>query len=727
MVANERQPVADANNLSFHRGTSQGPALDFLDDDGPHSVDHFPVQYRPTHEISGILPPIIEEESPIIPELIPDANNDIVRVETIIQPSPQIGSDFPDPVQNSGQFEALEIEEIIVPDIISPAENDDINPPAVQHQPTTTTTGLDGQYWKPVENKRIPKPNSRYNFSIFAIAGKEPVVDVYRITQTPKQAIAARGSAAMQALIKEISQLDDKGTFIPVHMHDLNALERRRILPSFTFMEDKYDPTTREFIKTKARTVGGGHRQDPSLYQDEGTWSPTVSTPALFIGAGIAAHEKRVVATVDIPTAYPNAKRDINSDITVHITLDVIETAILVVLHREYSEFVRPDGRMVVKITNALYGLIESAKLWYQEISATLEAAGFIKNAYDLCVFNKTHNGQQISIYLHVDDMLITSCSEKLIIEIHQILEQKYGTMAINMGKIHSFLGMTFDFSQSGKVSIKMDKFVDEILDRAGVAGKAIESPAGEHLFKVRELELLPIDKQDEMHSIVAMLLYLAKRARPDLLTTVNFLCRRVKKFDADDEKKLTRMLNYLHSTKELCLTLCFEDGWQIVASVDSAYAVTHDWKSVSGAAISLGGGIVHGYSKAQKLITKSSTEAETVAASDYAGQAIWTRNFLIEQGYTSVGPVIIEQDNQSAMALFKKGFSTSERTRHISIRYFWLTDRVRSGELSIQYVPTDVMLADLLTKPLQGERFRLLRDRLLGITNEKSQCFLIF
>ena len=92
----------------------------------------------------------------------------------------------------------------------------------------------------------------------------------------------------------------------------------------------------------------------------------------------------------------------------------------------------------------------------------------------------------------------------------------------------------------------------------------------------------------------------------------------------------------------------------------------------------------------------------------------MWTRNFLLEQGY-NLGPATIYQDNMSTIALIKNGRSNSERTRHIAIRFFFLADRVNSNEISIEYMPTGEMLADILTKPLQGELFRKLRDRLLN------------
>ena len=77
-------------------------------------------------------------------------------------------------------------------------------------------------------------------------------------------------------------------------------------------------------------------------------------------------------------------------------------------------------------------------------------------------------------------------------------------------------------------------------------------------------------------------------------------------------------------------------------------------------------------------------------------------------------------QDNKSTIALAEKGRSTSNRTRHIAIRYFFVHDRIKSGEVQLEHLPTEQMLADFLSKPLQGELFRTLRDRLLNVKTNR-------
>ena len=129
---------------------------------------------------------------------------------------------------------------------------------------------------------------------------------------------------------------------------------------------------------------------------------------------------------------------------------------------------------------------------------------------------------------------------------------------------------------------------------------------------------------------------------------------------------------------------------------------------------IGIGRGPVYSKSTGQKLNTKSSTEAELVALSDSTSQIIWTRNFLEEQGFT-MEPAKVYQDNMSTIALVKNGKSNSDRTRHIATRFFFISDRVTSKEIDVEYMPTGEMLADILTKPLQGALFVKLRDKLLN------------
>ena len=215
-------------------------------------------------------------------------------------------------------------------------------------------------------------------------------------------------------------------------------------------------------------------------------------------------------------------------------------------------------------------------------------------------------------------------------------------------------------------------------------------------------------------NSITAQLLYLSKRVRPDILTSVAFLRKRVLNPQRGDFNKLVRTIQYLRGTHNMGVVLGVQDPPCVYAYVDASYAVHPDMKSHTGCVISLGMGPIYVKSSTQKLNTKSSTEAELVGLSDCSNQVIWTRNFLIQQGYI-MPPAVMYQDNMSTIQLIKNGRSTSEKTRHVDIRFFFMHDRVNSGDVSLVYMNTKDMTADALTKPLQGEPFRVLRDKLLN------------
>ena len=148
----------------------------------------------------------------------------------------------------------------------------------------------------------------------------------------------------------------------------------------------------------------------------------------------------------------------------------------------------------------------------------------------------------------------------------------------------------------------------------------------------------------------------------------------------------------------------------------DAAFAVHPDMKSHTGGVMMLGSGAIQCISRKQKLNTKSSTEAELVGADDVLNDLLWTRNFMEAQGYPSKSTILL-QDNTSAMLLEKNGReSAGKRSRHIDIRYFFIKDCIEKQKLEVEYCPTDDMVADFLTKPLQGAKFNKFRKQIMNL-----------
>ncbi|MCU0341022.1 MAG: Ty1/Copia family ribonuclease HI, partial [Spirosomaceae bacterium] len=206
-----------------------------------------------------------------------------------------------------------------------------------------------------------------------------------------------------------------------------------------------------------------------------------------------------------------------------------------------------------------------------------------------------------------------------------------------------------------------------------------------------------------------------------DIQPAIAFFSTRVQHSNEDDWKKLRRLIKFLNGTKDDLLTLEADDTHIVKWHIDAAFAVHDDFRSHTGATLSLGSGAVMSASTKQKVNTRSSTEAELIGLDDYIAQVVWTKNFLEAQGY-GVKDTVIYQDNMSTIKLAENGrASAGKRSRHLNIKYFFITDLIRNKQVSIKYCPTDEMLADYMSKPLTGRKFHRDRRLLMNLPNTDS------
>jgi hypothetical protein len=216
---------------------------------------------------------------------------------------------------------------------------------------------------------------------------------------------------------------------------------------------------------------------------------------------------------------------------------------------------------------------------------------------------------------------------------------------------------------------------------------------------------------------MVANTLYATKRARPDTCTAIAFPTTRVREPDKDDWAKLVHLMRYITGTRKMPLILSANGSGILKWWVDVSFAVHPSMGGHSGGGMLLGHVFPVVSSTKQKLNTHSSTQTEIVGADDFMPAICWTRYFMKAQGY-GVKDNVLFQDNKNSILLDKNGkASSSKRTKHINIRYFFITDRVKKKEVSVVECPTGDMIGDFATKPLQGALFRKFRDQIMGVT----------
>lgn len=542
-------------------------------------------------------------------------------------------------------------------------------------------------------------------------------------TQLPaREGIKKHGARAIAALVKEFRQLDKgpmagKRVVEPVVYSTLTDEEKRDALEAITLTKEKRDGT----IKGRCCANGKKQRrlQNRFLEYEINYSSPTSSNEAVLTTAIIDAKEKRDVCTADIPGAYLHAILPKNKK-RVLLKLTGIFVDIMVEANAEYEKYVVYEkGKKVLylRVLRALYGCIESALLWYDLYSTTLEKEGFVINPYDRCVANKIINGKQCTIVFYVDDNKISHVDPDVVTNVVDKLKEHFGSLTVTRGKKHDFLGMELTFMDDGTLKLEMKKLLKETLGMVDEdLSASVSSPATKRLFEISETaDKLSEEKSALFHSIVAKLLYLTKRSRPDIETAVSFLRTRVTKCDEEDWKKLIRLLCFLNKTKNDPRIMGADSLKKLYSWIDASHAVHEDMKGHTGGATSFGTGVVNTKSTKQKLNTKSSTESELVGVSEYLPHCIWFLYFLEQQGYP-LDKNVIFQDNVSAIRMEQNGRnSCTGNSRHINIRFFFIKDRVDSEEVSVCYCPTESMLGDFYTKALQGSLFNKFRNVIMG------------
>ena len=137
--------------------------------------------------------------------------------------------------------------------------------------------------------------------------------------------------------------------------------------------------------------------------------------------------------------------------------IDSTLAAILVDLDESYKDYLLDDGSLIVKLEKALYGCIESAKLWYELLAETLVEYGLIRSNYDPCLFYDLSRNIYVTIY--VDDILIAAEKDEEVRRLLKYLEDKFKTITINEGRVISYLGMNIHLDYENEQVVRNKKY----------------------------------------------------------------------------------------------------------------------------------------------------------------------------------------------------------------------------------------------------------------------------
>ncbi|SPC66658.1 uncharacterized protein UHOD_11410 [Ustilago sp. UG-2017b] len=333
-----------------------------------------------------------------------------------------------------------------------------------------------------------------------------------------------------------------------------------------------------------------------------------------------------------------------------------------------------PPGK-VLKLMKGLYGLKQSGHEWNIELDTHLRKIGFHCMSSAPCLYSRGTDDRLTVITAYVDDMLIASPSRKEVDRTKAEIMGKWETE--DNGPVKEFLGIKFtrDRSQS-KISLDLTAYIK------GMVSKWLEKP--------NERSWIP------MQSIANTVG--GSKCTPE---------RELSDIRSCAWQAAIHLLRYLNQMSEYRLEL---GGMHrkhvkqpVVMYTDANWASdpTNGRRSTSGAVTYVYGCPVSWKSHVQKCVALSAVEAELVAASEAAREALFFSYLLRDLGITEVRPVLYT-DSQGCMQVSKDP-AKHWKLKHIDTRYYFVRDHVQDGDISIEFVGTANNVADILTKPLKG------------------------
>jgi hypothetical protein len=191
---------------------------------------------------------------------------------------------------------------------------------------------------------------------------------------------------------------------------------------------------------------------------------------------------------------------------------------------------------------------------------------------------------------------------------------------------------------------------------------------------------------------------------RPDTAYAVGILSQFIQNLGPAHWEGVKRIISYLGSTKDLWLTFGENKKTLLEGYCDADWASQPHCHLIPGFSFHYGQGAISWSLKKQSMITLSSTEAEYIAETHAAKEAMWLRTLIseiTEQG----GPLTIMGDNQGAITLAKDNKFHSQM-KHIDLRYHFIREAVEDGKVEMKYIPTGENISDIFMKALAKPKF---------------------
>lgn len=435
----------------------------------------------------------------------------------------------------------------------------------------------------------------------------------------------------------------------------------------------------------KARLVVRGCEQI-HLIDYEDTFSPVISDSVIRLLFAICGNLNYKMKKFDIKTAFLYG--NINEDIYMKI-----------------PEGFDDEGK-ICKLKKSLYGLKQAPLQWNIKFTEFLKQKGLVQLKTERCVFKTEDSSMFIAIY--VDDGIIYSKTEKDITSILEELKREFKIKIFN--EIDTFVGIHINETENS-IKISQENFAKTVVERFYLTDAKISK--------------IPMDTLNHNHSevntafpyrqAIGNMLYLSNKTRPDISFSVSVQSRKVMKPTNQDVNNVKKIIKYIKGTASDGIIFKKNNNLtDMIAYCDADFAGDENTrKSTTGYVIYYADGPISWCSRLQPTVATSTTEAEFIAAAECCKELLYLKSVISELINVEVN-INLLIDNQSTLALIRNGIFNKKR-KHIDVKYQFICEQVSNGTIKINYCPTDINIADALTKPLKRNLFDNFKFKLVS------------
>jgi hypothetical protein len=372
-----------------------------------------------------------------------------------------------------------------------------------------------------------------------------------------------------------------------------------------------------------------------------------------------------------------------------------------------------PPGT-ICRLNKTLYGLKQSGRYWNITITDTilqkLSKLQFKRSEFDHYMFISRVNGHVVIIVIYVDDLLLFSNNRASLDKAKKLLAKEFDMKDLSTAE--RYLGINITRDRKMRI-LKLDQseYIKDILERYGMSDcNAISTPLDPSLPLQKSKDGDARTDGTRYRQINGSLMFASIHTRPDMM----FANAKLSQFNSNPNEihqvAQKHVLRYSKGTTDLEIvfgatedrgSLLNKAPLKIDGYTDASWGDNlDDRRSTTGFAFTLNGGLIAWESKKQPTVALSTMEAETMALCQGAKEAISLQRLFADIRGTPVAMITIHVDNQAAIS-HAKDPTDHARTKHIDIKHHFTREAIVNGAIELEYVRTEDMIADILTKAL--------------------------